>query len=137
MSVDLFVFLSASNLPTTAEWQDGIDRLGVNVRLDESIDSANHSGFWPAQCGSGQLGFEYYTGSVADTFGAQGPDGLGGRDFVANFVTHSDLQELRCAMIAAAALATLADGVVFDDKTGGLIVGSALLEQAQTIDPLS
>lgn len=52
-----------------------------------------------------------------------------------NFVTHSDLQELRCAMTAAAALATVTDGVVFDDESGGLIDGSVLLQQAQKIDP--
>lgn len=85
----------------------------------------------------GKLGFEYYTGSVADMFGGPPPDGLDMGDFVVNFVMHSDLQELLCSMIAAAALATVADGVVFDGESGGLIDGSALLEQARTIDPPS
>lgn len=135
MSVDLFVFLSESSLPTTAQWQDALDRLGVDMRLDGSIDAADHSGFWPAQCGSRRVGFEFYTGPVAERFGAQPPDGLGGRDFVANFVTHSDLQELRCAMLAAAALATETGGVVLDPQSGALMDGSTLLMEAQTIDP--
>lgn len=135
MSVDLYVFLSESSLPTTAQWQEAIDRLGVDVLLDGSIDTADHSGFWPTQCGPRALGFEFSTGRVSDSFGAQPPDGLGGRDFVASFVTRSDLQELRCAMLAAAALATETGGVVLYPQSGALMDGSALLTEAQAIDP--
>lgn len=135
MSVDLFVFLSKPKMLTAAEWQTAIDRLGVDVHLDESIDAAQHSGFWPADCGSRRLGFEYYAGSIADTFGASPPAGLGDRDFVVDFVTHSDLLELRCAMICAAALAIETGGLTLDDGTGELVHGVTLLEQALTIPP--
>lgn len=88
------------------------------MRLDGSVDAANHSGFWPARCGVRPLGFEFYTGPVADTFGAELPDGLEGRDFVVSFVSHSDQQELRCAMLATAALATETGGIVLDGESG-------------------
>jgi hypothetical protein len=75
MSVDLYVFLSAEKLPTAAEWQTAIDRLGADVHLDQSIDAAHHSGFWPARCGSTSLGFEFYVGAISEIFGAAHPGG--------------------------------------------------------------
>jgi hypothetical protein len=38
-------------------------------------------------------------------------------------------------MFAAAALAIAYDGAVFDDESGGLIDGRALLDQANAIPP--
>jgi hypothetical protein len=135
VSIDQFVFLAKASLPTTDVWQGALDGLGIDVHLDESIETASHSGFWPVRCGTSQLGFEYYAGPVAEIFGGEPPVGIGVRDYVVNLVTHSDLQELRCALLAAAALAIETDGVVFDDETGGLTTGSSLLEEAGTIDP--
>jgi hypothetical protein len=45
------------------------------------------------------------------------------------------MQELRCAMLAAAALATETGGLVLDDESGELVDGATLLEQAQTLPP--
>jgi hypothetical protein len=127
------VFLNEANLPSTRQWQEALDGLAVNVRLDESVDTTQHSGFWPVLMGGSQSGFEYYSGTLADAFGGEPPEGLGDREYVVNLVTHSDIRELQCAMFAAAALAIEVDGAVFDDDSGGLIDGAALVEQARAI----
>lgn len=53
---------------------------------------------------------------------------------MANFVTHSDVRELKCSMLAGAALAILADGVVFDDDSAETMDAEEPLVQARSIE---
>jgi hypothetical protein len=77
-------------------------------------------------------GFEFYLSPVAEGFGVVDFD-IGSRDLVANFMTHSDMGALKGSMLAAAALAEAADGLVFDEGTGGVMPAARLLEQARDI----
>ncbi len=115
MSVDLYVFLRSGHLPSISEWQTQLDALTVDLRLDPEVDPRSHTGYWPAELDGVSSGFEFVLGSVKETFGSAPPPGVGDREVVAQFVTHSDMHELKCSMLAAAALATFADGVVFDE----------------------
>lgn len=133
MSVHVLVFIERSRLPTTAQWQSALDRFGTGLKLDAGLASDAHSGYWPATIDGHQSGFEYYLGSTEEAYGGDAPAELGRRDLAVDLVTHSDLRELRCSMMAAAALAHVADGLAFDESTGGLVVGTALLEQALAI----
>jgi hypothetical protein len=133
VSVDQFVFLRQEDLPSTSKWQVALDQLGIDLQLDPTVEPSLHAGFWPARLGGEHAGFEYYSGSIPDAFGAAPPDGLNGRDYVVNLVTHSDLHELRCAMYAASALASLCDGVCLDEETGELTSASAVLQEARSI----
>ena len=134
MSVDVFVFLKRENLPSTAAWQQALDRLGIDIQLDASIEAASHSGYWPARLGGKPSGFEILVGQISDIFGRTAPPGVGERDIAADFVTHSDMVELQCSMFAAAALGIETDGLIFDEDTDGLMQPSELLEQARAID---
>ncbi|MGH9228759.1 MAG: hypothetical protein ACRD07_08525 [Acidimicrobiales bacterium] len=133
VSVDQFVFLRKADMPSTSRWQAALDQLGIDLQLNPTLDPSVHSGYWPALLGDHDSGFEYLCGSIPDAFGAPPPDGLNGRDYVINLVTHSDLRELRCAMYAASALAVACDGLCFDEETGGLTSASAVLQEAHSI----
>lgn len=134
MSVDVFVFLKRENLPSTAAWQQALDRLGIDIQLYAGIEAASHSGYWPARLGGQPSGFEIFVGPIADVFGGAAPAGVDERDTVADFVTHSDMRELQCSMFVAAALGIEADGLISDDDTEGLMPPAELLEQARAID---
>ena len=133
VSVNVFVFLGR-HLPPLPDWQTELDRLGIDLRLDEGINPSSHSGYWPASVDGEPSGFEFYSGGVTDVFGTPAPPGIGDRDVVANFVTHSNMQELKCSMLAGAALAMLADGVVFDEDSGGTMDGEEFLAQARSME---
>lgn len=134
MSVDVFVFLRKQDLPPVDAWQAQLDALGALVRLDGGVDPRTHTGYWPADLDGATSGFEFFTGSLSATFGPTAPPGIGDRDLVAQFVTHSDMRELKCSMLAAAALAEAGDGVVFDEDTEGTMTGAAFAAQALAID---
>jgi len=133
VSVDQFAFLREADLPSTSRWQAALNELGIDLQLDPTVEPSVHSGYWPARLGGQEAGFEYFGGSIPDAFGAPPPDGLNGRDYVVNLVTHSDVHELRYAMYAASALATVCDGLCFDEETGGLTSASAVLQEAHSI----
>jgi hypothetical protein len=134
VSVDVFVFLKRESLPSTAAWQGAVDRLGIDVQLDASIEVASHSGYWPARLGGQPSGFEILVGPIPDVFGRAAPPGLDERNIAVDFVTGSDMRELQCSMFAAAALGIETDGLIFDDDSEGLMQPSELLEQARAID---
>src|SRR5688500_7153276 len=79
VSVNVFVFLGG-HLPSPSEWQAELDRLGINLRLDEGINPSTHSGYWPALVDGEPSGFEFYSGGVTDVFGTPAPTGIGDRD---------------------------------------------------------
>lgn len=116
MSVTTSVYLDRRNLPTTASWQAAIDTLEIGLALDPEPDTSTHVGYWPATIHGASSGFEFYledrAGSDDDGF----PAVVGDRDLVVRLVTHSDLDELKCALLAAVALARLADGIIVDDE---------------------
>jgi len=134
VSVDLFVFLQQDALPTVQQWQNQLDSIALDLVLDRSITVADHSGYLPATLEGSQSGFEFYTGAVPDLFEAELPAEASKCDLVANFVTHSDLVELKSAMIAAVALASAANGFIFDEATQGIASVSQLLAEAATIE---
>ena len=133
MSVDVFVFLKRSNLPSTDEWQETLTKLNTGLLLDAECQAEDHSGYWPASFPDGlSAGFEFLLSPVAEGFGPVDFD-IGDRDFVANFITHSDMRELKGSMFAAASLAVAADGLVFDEETGDVMPPLELLQQARNI----
>jgi len=120
MSVSVSVFLKAANLPTPVQWQAAISSAGFDVALDTDFDPLTFSGFLPARYRGRAAGFEYYLQRIA------GPDDLGsdhraaaaaGQELCITLVTHSDMAEALSASLAAAALAELTAGVLFEDES--------------------
>jgi hypothetical protein len=130
MSVDAFFFVCDENLPTVSQWQAALDRAGVGIVLDDVGDLRKHSGRLPAVWRGQPSGFEWFYGPLAEMFGGDAPHGLHGRRHVINCVTHSDMTELVCGLIACSVLAQIADGVFLDDDSGGLVGPNQALEMA-------
>ena len=129
----MYVLVPAS-LPSTREWQDEIERLGLDLRLDGSRELTSASGYWPARSAGMDSGFESYSGSPADILDAD----LAAEHAIPNatavaFVTHSDLIELRCALFASAALASMTSGTLIDGESGDVVNPDELIEQARAI----
>ena len=110
MSVPSFFFLRDEKLPTLGEWQVALDGANVDIILDDVGDLRKHTGYLPAQFRGQSCGFEWFYGPLAENYGCGPPDGLGGRDHVINCVTHSDMGELVCGLIACSVLSQVADG---------------------------
>jgi hypothetical protein len=134
VSVSQFVFLRDDRLPTVEQWQTALDRAGAGITLDPVGDLRLHRGFLPARHRDHPAGFEWYYGTVARVLGGPPPAGVGDRDYVAQFVTFSDLREAVCAAVAGAVLAQLADGRVHDDGPGGAVGGEEALERVHAME---
>jgi hypothetical protein len=116
------------------EWQAALDQASTGIVLGSVSDLRRSRGYLPLTYCGHRSGFEWYYGTLARNFTAPLPDGLGDRSHAASFVTHSDLRELICAVMAGAVLASLANGLMFDENTGGVIDGNAALERARRLE---
>lgn len=130
MSVDSFFFVRDDKLPTIQQWQAALDQADVGIVLEDVGDLRKHIGYLPATHRGHPSGFEWFYGPIAENFGGDLPDGLDGREHVINCVTHSDMRELVCGLVACSVLSQIADGLFFDEESGGLLDPPAALEQA-------
>lgn len=133
MSMELHVFLSKRTLPDVRRWQAAIDAHGFDVKLDSDVNVGTHSGFWPAVFRGRSSGFEFDVTPASDVVEAY-PDisGLSGLDIVGNFRWGGDLNEMACALAAAAALTTIGGGVWFDPQEGECRDASGAVKEAQS-----
>jgi hypothetical protein len=134
MSVESFFFVRDEKLPTISEWQTALNKAGVEIVLEDVGDLRKHTGYLPATHRGRRSGFEWFYGPLADNFGGDPPDGLGGRAHVVNCVTHSDMGELICGLVACSVLSQLADGVFLDEESGGALSADAALEFARGLE---
>jgi hypothetical protein len=132
MSVDTFIFFRDDRLPSRDEWQAALDAENAHITLDHVDNLREFSGYWPAKFDGHDSGFEWFYGPVADMFGEQ-LEGAGDRHHAIDLVTHSDMRELVCAMLAAGVLAKLIDGLFLDEESGLLVTGDRAIEIARQI----
>jgi hypothetical protein len=117
MSVDLIVYLPRSAMPSPERWQQAIRDAGFPVELDTDFDVDSFSGFLPCRFRGAEAGFEYFGAQVeeAERAQSQAPDGC---DFSVTLVTHSDLREFACSLLAAGALCDATRGLLVDPQSG-------------------
>lgn len=133
MSVEVIVYLRDADLPTRDAWQRSIDEAGISLRLDE-FSPREHTGFLPAALDGQDAGFEYYFEPVEPSESEEIGEEIADRDCMASFVWHSSEIEGRSAMLAAAVLTKLADGVFYDPQSGEFARGDdvfRLLEEEE------
>ncbi len=133
MSVEVTVYLRDAELPSRDEWQRAIDAEGIDLQLDQ-FSPREHTGFLPTKLDGQDCGFEYFFQSVDQAEKEDLLAEIGERDRSVSFVCHSSEIEGRAAMLAAAVLTKLADGVFFDPQGGGFARGRgvfALIEQGE------
>jgi hypothetical protein len=155
MSVSLEVFLKRDSLPTRDAWQQAILAEGIDLQLDD-VEPSFHTGFWPCKLSGKDCGFEYFFEEAepvateesvpranvswwARLFGRssvtvpEGPDeadhlqaAIGNNDHMVKFVWHSSFDDGRAAAFAAAVLARITDGFLYDPQSGALTAGRSL-----------
>lgn len=128
MSISQSVAFHRDHLPTTTAISDAARTLGFDLVLDDA-DLAEHSGFLPAKLNGKASGFEWFLSPAAE-YAELGID-FGTRDCVASFITHSDEIEGQSAMIGAAALMALTDGIYFDDYDNVDSTPDRIVEEAR------
>ena len=122
VSVTQTVFLVRANLPTRDAWVRAIKHDGFTLELASSFDPATADGYVPCTHVAAEAGFEYLMATADDYLVEQDltkvREHLDGRDTAISFVTRSSAADLNAATIAAAVLATVADGLFWSDEAG-------------------
>lgn len=134
MSMELHVMVDDSRLPNLRRWQETIDALGFDLKLDPSLSVRDNRGFLPCTFKGRQSGFEFDifpASDIVETYPEFGHR-FSGRNASANFRWGGDMVEMACALVASAALARLCDGVWFDPQEGACSNPQEALEQVKS-----
>ena len=139
MSLEIYVLLKRSRLPSLASRQDALDGSGLGVKIHSTFNPVEDSGFVPCSYKDSESGFEFFLGSRADLIESypdlkQKTEGL---DTSAAFVWSGDLNEFVSAVSSAAILTQLSDGLMYDPQEDQVFGGSeAVLQARQTIESI-
>lgn len=115
MSVEVIVYVRDAELPSREEWQRAIDAENIGLQL-EDFSPREHTGFLPARLDGQECGFEYSFEAVDEWESEEVLTEIGDRDRRVAFVWHSSELDGQAAMLAAAVLTKLTDGVFFDTQ---------------------
>ena len=97
-------FLRKGSVPSGADWQAAIDRLGLAFQLDPTLTPFEDSGFLPCSLAGKETGFEIYY-EPAESLLASYPqlrEGIGDRDYAISFRWGGDMAECASVLIASA-----------------------------------
>lgn len=126
------VFLDRTRLPTAADWARTIREAGFDVQLNADFEPASFSGYLP--CPDERTGFEYYLESFTTPtleIGEAGAKAIGPRNSVASLRFSGRASDREAASAAAATLAAMTDGVLFDTEPGHFIAADEALGWAR------
>ena len=126
------VFLDRDRLPAADDWARQIREAGFEVQLNTEFEPRSHSGYLP--CPDDRTGFEYYLesfGAPAFEIGESGARAIGERNAVASLRFSGRPADRNAAVAAAATLAAMTDGVLFDTEPGHFIGGDEALAWAR------
>ena len=135
MSIEIYA-LSDRRLASIAEWQQAIDREGIDLRLDTSRPFEELSGHLPAHRGEQHAGFECDYWEADEII-----DGYGDVDFGHRwkenlaFRLGGNSWALWGAYAAATAYARATGGVVFDPQAGEVMTPDRAAEVTRQVVP--
>jgi hypothetical protein len=115
MSLEQHAFLTRGSVPSRADWQAAIVRLGFDLQIYPGLKPFEDSGFLPCKLGAKDSGFEIYYDPADELLTAypQMKEKVGHRDYCISFRWGGDMAECACVLIASAALAKSFDAVVY------------------------
>ncbi len=114
MSVQQSIAIERPRLPGPSAISSEAQALGFDLVLDD-CDLSTHTGYLPVRLDGDESGFEWFISDASEYSDFPLPLDLEQRDIVIELSTGSDEKECQAAMICAAAIMKLADGVYFDD----------------------
>lgn len=141
MSAELYLFLERAAMPTPEAWQQAITEAGFALTLDTDFDPYTFTGFLPCQFQGHTSGFEYYLHpkqEIADHFTYLAPR-VKPFDSVVMLVWGSSIEEMACAVMAAAALAASTPSLLYSPEDDSAVEGARALgyarEQLRAAEP--
>lgn len=126
------VFLDRERLPTAADWARVLKEGGFETQLDPELELRTHSGYLP--CPDERTGFEYYLepfGAPTPEIGEAGAKVIGDRNTVVSLRFSGRSSDREAAVGAAATLAAMTNGVLFDSESGHFISAADALAWAR------
>ena len=126
------VFLDRDRLPAAADWARVIREGGFETQLDTGFDPRSYSGYLP--CPDDRTGFEFYLEAFdapTDEIGEDGAKVIGARNAVVSLRFSGRDSDRAAATAAAATLAAMTDGILFDTESGHFIAASEALAWAR------
>ena len=132
MVISYNVFLDRERLPSGAEWARMLREGGFETQFDPLFEPRTHSGYLP--CPDERTGFEYYlepfTGPTPE-IGEEGAQVIGERNAMVSLRLSGRPTDRQAATSAAATLAAMSDGVLFDSELGHFISSAESLAWAR------
>jgi hypothetical protein len=135
MTISYTVFLTKELMPSGADWLRAAKEAGFGLEFSEAIDPATHSGYVP--CPDDRAGFELYCEPHRRgrfEVSASGADAIGERDTSVTLRFSGRAADREAAVAAAASLAAMSDGILFDGEVGHFIDASSALAWARNDD---
>lgn len=126
------VFLDRERLPTAADWSRVLREGGFQTQLDAQFDPRTHSGYLP--CPDERTGFEYYLEPFdipTPEIGDEGARVIGKRNAVVSLRFSGRRTDREAAAPAAATLAAMTDGILYDSEPGHFIAAEDALAWAR------
>ena len=126
------VFLDRERLPGGADLARLLREGGFNTQLDPELDLRTYSGYLP--CPDERTGFEYYLepfDSPTPEIGEEGAKVIGKRNAVVSLRFSGRRSDREAAASAAATLAAMSDGILFDSEPGHFISAADALAWAR------
>lgn len=126
------VFLDRERLPSGADWARGLKEGGFDTQLDPALEPRTYSGYLP--CPDERIGFEYYLepfDAPTPEIGEAGAKVIGKRNAVVSLRFSGRQLDREAAASAAATLAAMADGILFDSEHGHFISAAEALSWAR------
>jgi hypothetical protein len=133
MAAELHVLLGKDRLPDVQKWQNSINKLSFDAQLASSLVVTTHSGFLPVKFKGKDSGFEFSLWPVSvivSTYPEKAAQ-FAGTDWSANFRWGGDVNEMACALVAAAALTELSAGVWFYPADELILDSTGAIEEAR------
>jgi hypothetical protein len=133
MAVEVHVLLRTDRLPDAQQWQSAIDSLGFDMKLDHTLVVEKNTGFLPAKFKGRNSGFEFDVSPASDiieSYPAQAAKFVG-VNRSANFRWGGNLNEMACALVAAAALTKIGTGIWFYPADEMVLDAAGALQQVR------
>jgi hypothetical protein len=126
--MELQVLVGPRGLPARAELERWLAAQGVQLVID-ALEWPGQAGFLPMKLNSREAGVEMYLDSASEYADVFRELGIKDAEHVVSFRWSSDTRELASALLCAAALARLSEGVIYDAHEGaGTAIDQALAE---------
>jgi len=136
MSISFHVFAHRARIPDARAWSRAIAEHGfatsLDPELDPELDPTSYSGYVP--CPDDRSGFELFVEPYSAANFEIGPDGMqaiGARDIVFTFRFSGRETDRAAATAAAATLARMTDGILFDVDARHFVDAPAVLAWAR------